>query len=108
MPATTQIKFIYTMTVIRFKPDNISKDVRRTWGWYTTFDEADTAVMLNYGDMFESGYYQLAVVEKMESGALAMMKREWWYKASCNNGKMKVEKIDKPARYGRTVNFSMG
>lgn len=99
---------IYTMTVMRFSKKDKRKTSQRVWGWYPTFAEAKRAVLGNYGDMFESGYYQLAVIEEMRAGCLAMSTNEWWYEGTYVNGQTKVKKIEKPKQFQRIVHFSMG
>lgn len=89
----------------------------RCWGWYRNFDDAERAVMSNATDIFEIGYYDLAVIEEMPEGVMAMAEKEWWYRAAWPDGmspskrlrsKPVVEKIKKPEKYKQVLNFSIG
>lgn len=87
---------------------------QRTWGWFPTFEEAEKAVLSNATDMFECNYYNLAVIEEVESGLIAHVVQEKWYKAvySSFSGKNcfnpQVSEIPKPKCFKYTVNFGMG
>lgn len=105
---TPKENHIYVMTVFRFRVKTPEKYSTRVWGWYPTFDEANQAVRKNFGDMFECGYYQMALIEKMNAGCVAMCEQEWWYKASYKEGKTKVTRTKKPKQFEGIVHFSMG
>jgi hypothetical protein len=81
---------------------------RRTWGWYSDFAYVEKVVLENQGDIFERGYYDLAVIEEMPEGALAVAENTWWYRATYSKDKIKVEKIQQPAEFAGNFNFTVG
>lgn len=98
--------FIFVTTVFRFKSQN---PTRRVWGWHSSFDEANKSILQNFGDVFECGYYQMGLIEKMSDGSMAMSKQEWWYRATTHpNGKIKISRAEKPKKLKNVVHFSMG
>lgn len=99
---------IYTITC--FKLLDSENDRWRTWGWYRNWSDANDAVLKNATDMFEGGYYNMAVVEKVEEGILPICGEHWWYKAffEASDNKMKVERWGRPAQLEHICNFSMG
>lgn len=95
---------IFFITVMHFKEgDDSLKNPKRSrcWGWVRDFDEAEMLVKENATDMFEVGYYNMAVIEEMPEGLIPHAKQEIWYSATHIPGaetqmKPKVEKINKP------------
>lgn len=53
----------------------------RLWGWYSSFDAAEKAVLENHTDIFEAAYYEMAVIEEIPEGVCAVAKGVWWYRA---------------------------
>lgn len=86
----------------------------RTWGWYETFEEAEEAILNNYGDLFECSY-NYACIEEVPPGVMVVAKVKQWYKATFDETKMEIEhhypeitKCEPPPYACSTVNFSMG
>ena len=96
---------IHLVVVIHDEPAR-----RRTWGWYSNFEEAERAVLENYTDIFERGYYNLAVIEEMPEGVMAIAEKEWWYRAiyAPEATDPTVERIEKPAIFEQNFNFAIG
>lgn len=56
---------------------------RRCVGWFPTFEEAQTAVLKNLGDIYELGSYPYAQIEEVEPGMYgADPTKRWWYRWS--------------------------
>jgi hypothetical protein len=68
---------IFFVTVLHDKQKR-----KRTWGWYLKFKDAEKAVLENHTDIFEMGYYNLAVISAFPEGVLAVEEMTWWYKAT--------------------------
>jgi hypothetical protein len=68
---------IFFVTVLHDKQKR-----KRTWGWYLKFKDAEKAVLENHTDIFEMGYYNLAVISAFPEGVLAVEEMIWWYKAT--------------------------
>jgi hypothetical protein len=99
------VKSIFLVAVLHSE-----KSLRyRTWGWYESFEDAETAVFENHTDIFECGYYDLAVIEEMPEGVMAFRENEWWYKAEykLDNNTPVVTKCPKPEQLEGFVNFTM-
>jgi hypothetical protein len=87
---------IFIIAVINEEPER-----KRTWGWYERFEDAEKAVIENHTDIFECGYYDLAVIEEMPEGVCAIEENTWWYRAIYPpEGRYPVvERINAPARF---------
>lgn len=66
--------FIYTVTSGHIEHSNW-----RCWAWFSTFEEAERAV-INCGEFFWEHYYDNLVIEQVPRGAISPEYREWWYK----------------------------
>jgi hypothetical protein len=82
---------------------------KRTWGWYEKFADAERAVLENHTDIFERGFFDLAVIEEMPEGVMAVAENSWWYRASYQPKatEPKVEPIAPPASFAQQFNFTM-
>jgi hypothetical protein len=63
---------IFFVTVLHDKQKR-----KRTWGWYLKFKDAEKAVLENHTDIFEMGYYNLAVISAFPEGVLAVEEMTW-------------------------------
>lgn len=116
--ATRESVFVLTVMWLdgEFKPPSEPNKRRcRTWGWFPTLDLAEEAVRGNHADMYEDGYYNVAVLEEFPWGALAIARAEHWYAAvphwatrSTSIDHYDVRKIDKPTALEQVVGFGMG
>ena len=74
----------------------------RTWGWYPDHERALAVVLQNRTDIFESGYYNLARIEKVRSGPVGWFcpVEVEWFRADYDDetGETKVDKIECPIR----------
>ncbi len=96
---------IYFVTTVHL--DNMEEIVRkRCVGYYLTWTSAKMAVEGNYGDMYENGHYNHAVVECLGPGMYPMHqpKFEVWYRW----GFQWYREVSKPERLKRTINFAIG
>jgi len=66
---------------------------RRCWGWYEKFEGAEKAVLENHTDIFEVGYYDLAVIEEYPEGVMSLPEKLWWYKATYPEGSTPEERL---------------
>ncbi len=54
----------------------------RCWGWFSDYATAEKAVLANWTDMFEDGYYDFAVIEEVKEGLCVYCPPEkcrWFY-----------------------------
>lgn len=98
---------IFTVTVIRKKG---KRDSQRTWGWFSSLEEAKKSIEASMNHYFEDGYYNYLVIEEYRPGSLAMSENEWWYmcRLTLNTGREEVFEIEKPEEFKNTVHFAMG
>jgi hypothetical protein len=99
---------IFFVTVMH----SIHQQRQRTWGWFYDFENAERAVLTNATDMYEAGYYDLAVIEEMPERIVPFAITEKWYSAVAKgNGypcDYEVAAIEKPKRLEGIVNFAIG
>ena len=72
------MEYIYTITTLRGLI--IALGGTRCVGWYPTFEQAEKAVVENYQDIYELGYYPFCVIEKVQYGIYCIKREEHWYK----------------------------
>jgi hypothetical protein len=95
---------IYVLSVFKFDPHR-----SRVWGWFSEFDDAETAVLENEGDIYECGYYDVALIECYSEGVLSDIPEETWYNARYDsNSDYTVTRREKPAHLEGLVYFAMG
>lgn len=83
------MKTIFVVSVLKWPLSDCGEDwpVRcRTWGWYEEVGEAQRAVLENRTDIFESLYYDTAVIEAVGEGVMAEPIPQGWYRASSSGG----------------------
>jgi hypothetical protein len=87
----------------------------RCWGWFMDVNEAKKVIENNVGDIYECGYYNLAMIESSEEGfSFLGTKPLQWYKVDYNPNSQSgefdytVAEIDPPKRFDRVVGFSCG
>jgi hypothetical protein len=82
----------------------------RTWGFFHTFEDAERHVKNNISDLFEMGYYDLAVIEEMPEGIVPTTKARKWYKAvyDSQTDDPTVEAIECPDKYKYVCNITIG
>lgn len=92
---------IYTISVFTLGDGtNRTFERDRTWGFYYDFDTAEEAVLNNWTDMFECGYYDYAVINRVYPSCLATNDESFFYKATYVGGRYNettVEKCEEPA-----------
>ena len=77
----------------------------RTWGWYSTFEQAKYAVEQNACDMYEDGYYNHALIEETSEGVCAYDIKETWYKWKGTWRKGGYKPATKPKEYHNVIGF---
>jgi hypothetical protein len=108
---------IYTLTVLR-APQNHDK-IRpwhgkpRTWCWFPTLAAAKAAVMRGDDYFFESGSYDMVVIEEVEGGFPPLGCPMWWFSVSYTEGShygtyTVTELADPPEWAHNVINFAMG
>jgi hypothetical protein len=85
----------------------------RAVGWYPTLKQAQAAVMGNYGDIEEAGFYKWAVIEKLHWGLYPYDLKANWYLFVCKKRTTEKEmitakKIKCPKRFKNICGFSIG
>lgn len=99
--------YIYTVTMMKNSGD-VSKMVDSLWcaGWFPTEEDARNVVLNNGCDIFECGYYTMAVIEKVPPGQYAIGTREMiWYH---RNEAGEVAEVSKPKELCNMVHFGIG
>jgi hypothetical protein len=114
--ATRETVFVLTVMWLDAQgcePTDRSKRRYRTWGWFPTLELAEKAVVTNDADIYEDGYYNVAILEEMTWGSLAFARAEHWYSATpiVADGRITgydVQAIEKPVSLQGVVSFGMG
>lgn len=91
---------IFTVTVL-----HTIHGRKRTWGYFFEHKDATLAVLTNETDMFEDGYYDVAVIEEVPEGLLPMVEDANWYRWEKPG---RVVAIAVPEQYRHICSFSMG
>src|SRR5271154_3764287 len=78
------LQLIFTVTTLHEnEPLPILEKIarhQRIWGYYFDFDAAENAILTNYSDLFEEGYYNHAVIERVQPGiCTAPAEQMQWY-----------------------------
>lgn len=96
---------IYTVTVLKLEPYR-----HRTWGYYFTSAEAEKAILENWTDLFEMGYYDLAVVEEAPTGIAVRHREISWFAADYSKDTRSpvVRRVERPEWASNICNFSFG
>jgi hypothetical protein len=97
------IQHVYFVTTLQLEPENVKRS--RCVGYFLKPADAFTCVEENWGDIYENGYYEYAVVEEVKPGIYSYPRKEWWYKWKKGVGYLETEK---PEAMKRTVGFSVG
>jgi len=96
------------------EPQGRDKRRERTWGWFPSLELAETTVTSKDGHIYEDGYYNVALIEEIPWGSLAIPRAEHWYSASMlkpesdERALYDVKKIDKPEAFRSVCSFGMG
>jgi hypothetical protein len=105
---------IFTVTTLYLKDDAIAE--QRMWGWYPTFVEAEEAVLLNLGDIYEAGTFNKALIEAVNPGIMPIDSEETWYDVAYTRVTVDFTAVEnytvkvgaKPKFLGNVICFSMG
>lgn len=101
------IQKIFCINVFYFSKPGIWER-SRCWGWFPTFKEAEQCIMENWCDIYEYGYYNVALIEEVPAGVPGIPPVEHWYAVDFDgeNDKYVIEKIDKPEKLSGIRCFS--
>ena len=72
---------IFIVTAIKINHVRKTLKEKRSQAWFRSFKEAEDYILNNVDDMFESGRFEHAVIETIESGGLLNATNEVWYEA---------------------------
>lgn len=121
---------VYALGVMQIEYDHRSKDdaepsfirkSERLWAIFADFEQAEKAMLENYGDLFEFSY-NVGLIEEVyvwgtpDPDASRISERRWWYHAQYTpnpeapfgmDGPV-VTKMECPIQYERVVNFWVG
>jgi hypothetical protein len=106
---------IYTVTVFFIYEEKIKRE--RQWGYFLALADAEKCIEENWGDIYECGYYNYAVIEELPEGICPKAKLEKWYKAEYKKDWWKpgyekdsysITKTNKPEFLEKVIGFSMG
>lgn len=93
--------FITTVSSVEFPSST------RCIGFTKTFEEADSLVRVNAGDMNET-CYDYAVVEHSGPGIYPVCRVEQWYQFYTEGGEGFYRPIPTPEEVKDTINFAIG
>ena len=68
-------------------------DRTRCWGYFKDYEKAERSIKENWTDMFEDGYYNLAVIEAIGEGFINVPLACWFRVEPVMNEKRKVVNI---------------
>lgn len=74
-----------------------------TVGWFKKFEEAEKCILFNWGDIQEAGWYNHAVIEKINEGLYGYTRLEFWYYMSGKD----IYAISKPEQLQGTIGWAM-
>jgi len=110
-PAVAETGEIFAVTAIRAGEERRS----RMFGYFFKEETARQAVLENWLDMYECGYYDHVVVERMPPGIHPFSHEVQWYRWDTALGWYELGKTpgswqpaEKPAGLENTVNFCFG
>lgn len=100
---------IYTVTTLFINEKEKQILRTRTWGFFLSLDKAEEAILNNFYDIFEQGYYNYVIVEEIKEGILGKCKKIAWYKLK-NKEKniLKIEKAKELSFLKRYIRFWAG
>lgn len=108
------VRTIFVVTVFGKEDSDVLRR-QRTWGWYSTWAAAAKAIQENHTDMFESLYYDVAVIEEVDEGILGESVERGWFSAKEGPGEGNatwlhpiVTKMDRPEWASGICNWGMG
>lgn len=105
----------FFVTTLKILADKIER--QRTVGFFDLLEEAQTCIKENYGDLWEIGWYDMAVIEKLEAGLypFAETKDEHWYAVDFDMARMgdpgyahHVIAVNKPTMLEGICSFALG
>jgi hypothetical protein len=88
-----------------------SKERRhRCWGYFSDEETAVKSVLQNWTDMYEHGYYDLAVIETIPEGLCAVPDKTTWFSAEMvGDSEYSVTRLSEPPeRFQRVGMFALG
>lgn len=103
---------LYALTTVREKEalnryrKPYMADDSRCIGIYTELEIANEAVLENYGDMYEEGYYPWAIIEALESDSVYGIPdkiEQYWFEWLVE--KEGYQAIETPERFKQTIMF---
>lgn len=112
-----QVKYFLTTVGFYSNQHGIHAGERhsRCVGYFDTFNEAETAALENWGDIYECGYYEYVVIEAIGSGLYQTDFHPSWYKAEWVEsskehlaGRYSVTKIDPPEFASHICGWGIG
>ena len=92
--------------------ENLEKDAlgwlgdARCFGYFLSFERAKEALETNECDMWEAGFYNFAVIEKIESGIHPHAEEMAWFKFDTE--KCGFCEIPKPVETNGEYNYALG
>ena len=98
---------IYTVTTINWTGDR-QRYRNRMVAWYPTLFDAQSCIEQNWGDIYERGHYNHAVIEETLSGLYPYVKEEYWYKWEGSEEEGGYLPCHKPEDFKCVVNFGIG
>lgn len=89
---------IFTITTLHSKKTRR----RRSWGWFDEFNKAKICMEGN-SDIFECGFYDLAVIEELSEGITLKASSQYWFSAEYDSedGQYTINHIAKPSRFAK-------
>ena len=97
--------FITCFTKVNKDEYGLDIGLKRTFGYFEKYEEADQALRTNCCDMFET-IYHYAIVEHIEPGIHSLSKERWFYQY--NKEKDGYEIIEEPIEFNQYINVALG
>ena len=82
---------------------------KQSWGFFKEKDDSIAAVLSNKNDIFECGFYNMAVIEEISEGIVGRCDECYWFAASHNDDKPfkpNVSFCSKPSKLKNVLRFS--
>lgn len=80
----------------------------RCWGWFEKETDAEKCIKENWTDIYENGYYNLALIEPATQGptGLATRNARWFKVEYINEDTYDIKEIKRPKRFNNLCGFS--
>lgn len=109
-----QLMKLWTVTTIRFTEETDLMGMPfqgidpRCVGVFRKLEDAKEVPVMNYGDIYERGYYPLVVIEESETGLYPFPGEQLWYKWEGDIETGGYKSTETPERFKNSAGWGIG